>query len=266
MEDSEGMVFLLATGIGVIGWVGFFWSASRQTTSPWRHSGFMPLLLALIGCGSLIFFVLTRWASADVVNAPFYVLFYLALGLAWLFCCYAGFHCLGVSGRDDALERGNMAATSALIGALCGSALCFAGGNIGDGPGWWVVVFSAGVATLCLFGVTWILASYTRVIDAIVIERDTAAGVRFAAFLIASGLLLGRGAAGDWSSAYDAVRDQTLGLPVVVVVLLMAVASEFAFRRWSIVRTPAQNLMASSPAALYLALAAVAVQRQGWPT
>ena len=36
------------------------------------------------------------------------------------------------------------AAVPAVVGALVGVTFCYAGGNIGDGPGWWVVVFSAG--------------------------------------------------------------------------------------------------------------------------
>jgi hypothetical protein len=41
------------------------------------------------------------------------------------------------------LEHGNPAA-----GAILGLTLAFARGNIGNGPGWWVVVFSAGMSTL----------------------------------------------------------------------------------------------------------------------
>ena len=45
----------------------------------------------------------------------------------------------------------NAAAAMATAGATIGVTLSYAGGNIGDGPGWWVVVFSAAIATAGLF-------------------------------------------------------------------------------------------------------------------
>jgi hypothetical protein len=61
---------------------------------------------------------------------------------------------LGVSARDDVLERRNSAALIAVVGALLGAILCIAGGNIGEGPGVEVVIASAGTA-LCVWFVLW---------------------------------------------------------------------------------------------------------------
>ena len=59
--------------------------------------------------------------------------------------------------------------------------------NIGDGPGWWVVVFAAGLATAALFAAWLVLAQIGHGVDAVTIDRDLAAGVRLGAFLAACG-------------------------------------------------------------------------------
>jgi len=129
--------------------------------------------------------VLKTVASFDVVDDIRYKFMYLVLGLAWLRFAAVAFAFVGVSARDDAIERGNSAAAIALAGALVGAALCYVGGNIGDGPGWWVVVFSAVLSTLTSL-VFWIVLSLcSPVIDAVVIDRDRATGARLAGFLIA---------------------------------------------------------------------------------
>ena len=115
--------------------------------------------------------------------------------------------CLGLSCRDDALERDNTAAGLAIAGGLLGVTLIFAGGNIGNGPGWWVVVFCAGIATAAVL-LFWLIGNQiTHVQEAITIDRDTAAGWRTAGFFIGSGLILGRAVAGDWHSTQQTVSD-----------------------------------------------------------
>ena len=81
---------------------------------------------------------------------------------------------------------------SASVGKPAGD--CFAGGNVGDGPGWWVVVFCAALSTGALFLLWGALQAATDLADSIVIERDGASAVRLAGFLVACGLVLGRSA------------------------------------------------------------------------
>src|SRR4051812_13339427 len=93
---------------------------------------------------------------------------------------------------------------------------CHAGANIGNGPGWWVVIFSAALATGSLL-VLWIaLADLTPVADAVAIDRDPAAGIRLGGWLAASGLVLGRAVAGDWESAWQTVAEAAAALPFVL--------------------------------------------------
>jgi hypothetical protein len=90
---------------------------------------------------------------------------------------------------------------------LLGGTYCFAGGNVGDGPGWWVVLFSGLLSTMSLLFLWWLLNAGTRVADKLSIDRDPAAGVRVAGFFAGAGLILGRAVAGDWFSAGQTVHD-----------------------------------------------------------
>ncbi|MEH2163310.1 MAG: hypothetical protein V7K38_20325 [Nostoc sp.] len=82
-------------------------------------------------------------ASQDVRNNVLYLTFYLLMGATWVGIAVEAFLFCGLSVRDDAIERQNAAVSYSISGALIGVTLCFAGGNIGDGPGWWVVVYLA---------------------------------------------------------------------------------------------------------------------------
>ena len=107
------------------------------------------------------------------------------------------------------MERANGSASLAVAGAIIGITLAYAGGNIGDGPGWWVVVFCAALATLALFAAWMLLELASGVSDAVTVDRDPSAGMRLGGFLVACGLILGR-SAGDWISVDATVRDFVL--------------------------------------------------------
>jgi uncharacterized membrane protein YjfL (UPF0719 family) len=125
---------------------------------------------------------------------------------------------VGLSFRDDALERDNDAAGLAVSGSLLGTTFAFAGANIGDGPGWWVVVFCAALAGVTMI-LLWIIGSQiTRVQEFITVDRDIASGWRAAGFFIGTGLILGRAVAGDWHSAQATVSDFIVrGCPVLIL-------------------------------------------------
>src|SRR4029453_10538043 len=146
-------------------------------------------------------------SAHDVRDDPTYLFMYVLLGAAWVGVWIRLLAMTGVSKRDDVVERSNSSAALAVAGATLGITLCYAGGNIGDGPGWWVVVFSAALATLALFAAWLLLGFASGVSDAVTVDRDPAAGLRLAAFLIGCGLILGRAVAGDWESAAATVRE-----------------------------------------------------------
>ncbi len=169
----------------------------------WRR----PLALVPLVCALLLYFVLARWSAEDVRTDPAYLLFYMVIGIAWLGLFRLPLPLLGLSVRDDVLERGNDAAVWAISGALIGGMCCFAGANVGNGPGWWVVLFSGLLSTAALLLLWWAVHLGSRLIEKITVDRDCGAGVRAAGFLVGAGLMLGRAAAGDWVSAAATMAD-----------------------------------------------------------
>ena len=69
------------------------------------------LLLAPLLCLAFLFAVLKKLAAVDVRDDPLYLALYLLVGAAWVGGATLVFPLLGISARDDALERGNSAST-----------------------------------------------------------------------------------------------------------------------------------------------------------
>jgi hypothetical protein len=177
--------------------------------------------------------------------------------MAWVGAAKGLLALFGLSARDDVVERNNRAAGFALASGLVGLTLCFAGGNVGDGPGWWVVVFS-GLLSTSFFFLLWLaLERWTRLADVVTIDRDEAAGVRLSGFFVAVGLILGGAVAGDWRSVEAALGDFfRIGWPalgVLAVAALLAKQSTPALER-STGSMIAQGLV---PFVTYLAMAAM---------
>lgn len=210
-------------------------------------------------CAVLLYLVLTTAAARDVRDSEVYLTLYLVFGLAWVGIGAHALRLFGLSARDDVIERDNESAALAIGGALVALTLCFAGGNIGDGPGWWVVLFSGLLATGSL-GVLWYaLDRATAVADQVTIERDPAAGARLAGFLVACGLVLGRAVAGDWVSADATVRDFGAAAWPVLPLLVVAIGVDRAARRTPERPTSALVAQGIAPALLYVGLVLVHV-------
>src|SRR5689334_10454097 len=148
MSEDEIIVMAAAFAVGPVAWL-----IRLATWMPLRGAG---VALRTIGgtlllCGAMLVAVLATVAASDVVHAPGYIFMYAVLGLAWMRVAEAGFAFAGLSIRDDGIERRNAAARVAGAGAIIGIACCYAGANIGEGPGWWVVLFSAALATAAWF-------------------------------------------------------------------------------------------------------------------
>ncbi len=226
MSADELIVTVVGLVIGPLLWTIWFVQMSRLRRCGRRGRALRAVGSALAVCTGLTWLVLRRAASPDVVDAPQYVFMYAVLGLAWARIAAESFPYAGLSLRDDVVERGNVAATITAICALIAATICYAGGNIGEGPGWWVVLFAAALATVTLF-VSWIvLAQFSPASDAVLIDRDPAAGLRVGAYLIALSVMLGRAVAGDWVSAAETVRDFTAALPAAALLLAAALVIE----------------------------------------
>jgi hypothetical protein len=216
MSGDEVLVLLFSLAATAIGWLRWNWSLAL--VSPllcgWGQRGVLFLLPIL--CAGLLFAVLRGLAADDVRTDGRYLVMYQALGAAWVLGAAMLLPAIGYSVRDDVLERRNGAALFAICGALLGLTLCFAGGNIGNGPGWWVVVFAAAISTGTFFLVWICFESLARPSEAITHNRDWAAGLRLAGFLVALGVILGRAVAGDWISLEATLRDFVLrGWPAI---------------------------------------------------
>ena len=74
------------------------------------------LLVTPFFCVAVLFFVLRKFASHDVRDAPQYLGFYIAMGAAWVGLHRVIFSFAGLSARDDVIERKNRAAGFAISG------------------------------------------------------------------------------------------------------------------------------------------------------
>jgi uncharacterized membrane protein YjfL (UPF0719 family) len=263
MSGDEIFALIVCVVIGILGWKGWVGGLFLLTPLAWKKTTKLNAIVAPLVAAAMMFFVLRTWASHDVRSDFIYIFFYLVMWFGWTGAVQLVLPYVGLSGRDDLLERQNPAAGLAVSGALIGITLAFAGGNIGDGPGWWVVVFSSGLATGTLV-LLWVLGNLiSRVEEAITIDRDVAAGWRALGFFIGGGLIVGRAAAGNWQSV-DATMSDFIGKGwPVLIVWVVTVLLDVAFRP-----SPANPFRPTIvagffPALLLVALGLVAAIMQG---
>ncbi len=209
MSADEVMVLMFSAVVVAFAWYRWYVAATIRALVSRNASRFI-FIVAPVGCLAMLYLVLRWWAADDVRNSETYLLFYMVAGAAWIGASGQLLSLLGISPRDDAVERQNLAAALATAGAMAGITFCFAGANVGNGPGWWVVVFSAGLSTGAFFVLWALVENLTGVSERVTIERADGAGLRLAGFLAAMGMILGRAAAGDWVSAEATVRDFVL--------------------------------------------------------
>jgi uncharacterized membrane protein YjfL (UPF0719 family) len=257
MSGDEVLITVVCAIAGLIAWSRWFFLlavASRLTASagPRLVLGLAPLL-----SGAVLWTVLARWSSADVRTDSAYMFMYAVMGAGWVGLTGGLLSHFGLCVRDDALERDNRAAALAVGGAVLGLTLCFAGGNIGDGPGWWVVVFCAAASSASLLLLWTVLAKWGGLAESISVERDIAAGFRAAGFMVAAGLILGRAVAGDWQSPSVALLDLVkVGWPAAALVV-PALAIERKAQPTPQVPHPPVPAWGVLPAAFYLGAALV---------
>jgi len=225
-SEDEVLVLVVSSVLALATWA--LWARDAVLVMrPWRRPGHRTALMAMPAlCAVLLFAVLKLWSSEDVRHDPAYLVFYMVLGAAWVGLGQRFLPWLGLGARDDVVERGNRAALPAVGGALAGLTVCFAGANIGNGPGWWVVLFSGGLASGALMLLWTLVALQSRLPDKVTIDRDPAAGLRAAGFFVGTGMVLGRAAAGDWVSAGQTVRDSLHVGWTALLVAAVAVAAE----------------------------------------
>ena len=143
--------------------------------------------------------------------------------MIWIALAQISFAFLGVGLRDDVAERRNLAAGFAVAGFTIAVTCCVAASNIGDGPGFEVVLFCAALSTICLLALWAVAAQFSGIADAITIDRDLGTGIRTAGWLAGTGAILGACVAGDWISYDDTLKDFVrFGWPLAITTLLFA--------------------------------------------
>lgn len=186
------------------------------------------IVLSLVPPLCLLGFALALKAegATTVRDDPLYFAFYTFVAAGWISASTAVFTFLGIGARDDALERNNPSALWAVSGALFGVTACFAGANIGNGPGIEAVVFSAALSSVLFFAIWFGLNLFTQISDAITIDRDESAGIRLAGLLVSVGLVSGWSVAGDWISAQATLRDCAVSSWPAILLAAIAVVLE----------------------------------------
>jgi hypothetical protein len=167
------------------------------------------------------FVVLQHWADPQVVGHFDYTVLFMLGGGMWIFVASRFLMVLGISIRDDAIERDNPAALAAVCGILFGVGIVYALANVGTGATIWTTIVPAFAATFALLLVALLIeVTGGSVADAITIDRDVASGLRLGGAVVGCSVILGRAAAGDWISLKQTLTDlANRGWPVVLIAL-----------------------------------------------
>lgn len=231
-SGDEVLFFLVAGVVALVTTVRWYYFIGRTKSSFRPSPGRM--LLAILPPILVLFLIIVLSTLADpvyVAGKLDYTLLFTAGGIAWMFAAASAFTLLGVNARDDALERGNRAATFAVAGGMIGVMFAYAGSNVGNGPTIWTTIVPAFVATLALFVAWGALETLTDTAEAITVERDAATGIRVGAFLACAGLICGRAMAGDFDEAAGyagTFREFAIAAwPVVALVIAMVIVHHF---------------------------------------
>jgi uncharacterized membrane protein YjfL (UPF0719 family) len=252
-ELGDDEIFLMLISIALTAITGYRWMVALSVSSLVRSRNWLLLLVTPISCLAFVLFVLRRWADDEVRDDWRYLTLLLLLGAGWMGMFSTALHWMGLSLRQDAAERRNLAATLAWCGAMIGISVLYAGGSTGEGPSLWNNVFSAGLGTAAMIGFWFALEWMTRISHSITIDRDLASGVRIGGFMLACGIVFGRALAGDWRSADQTIDDFLReGWIVGAMVGLAAIVEAIANPRPTRPR-PNWFVFGVLPAAVYLA-------------
>ncbi|MEY2879251.1 MAG: hypothetical protein RLZZ15_1631 [Verrucomicrobiota bacterium] len=182
---------------------------------------------AIAGCHVALWIALAGFASAEVrrdlgLQAVF--CFALTVALAVVTNVLA---LLGVDAFGDGIERNNPAARRAALGAWAAVTLCAIGANLGEGDFAGTALLPLALSVAALLGASLAVSVATRGFLPIVVEREAAAGGRFATLCVACALPLARASAGDWVSFASTLGDF---LRAAVAVAIIAAAAVFGER------------------------------------
>jgi hypothetical protein len=220
-------------------------------STPW------PFYFCAVAALVLVAVTLEFWGAAEIRATVTEVFFLTFMAAVWLILATKLFPWMGLSLRDDAVERKNPSALVALCSAVLALGIIYAGANIGEGPSFTNNFFCDVIGSASFFLLWFLLELFGKVSRSIAEDRDLATGLRTCGLFLAFGLIIGRALAGDWHSEAATVRDFIRdGWPAAVLLVLALIVEPFARpnRREPIRPFPVYGLL---PAALYISLGAV---------
>jgi hypothetical protein len=220
---SEGELFITVLSLAFVIFHVVLFTIGATTAEKVRVPGTIrTLLLSLVPAPLVLMPVLSTLAAKDVRDDPTYVGMYLLMGMAWTTLSLLLLRLWGFQ-LADVTQRRNAAVRVFIIAFALAAALAFAGANIGDGPGFHVVIFSALLGSLTLFGTFMLQSLAVNARYRMLVDRDVGLAARLGLLLVSVGLVAGRAAAGSWVSAAGTIQDFTAVIwPVIPVVGLDA--------------------------------------------
>ena len=228
---AESEFFIFAASIIIMVRFLIMWYKPVLTAWPKNRGKTGKIVLGALPALALaiILAVLRTMAAFDVVG--FWVLFYLLIGFAWMsFSVYLMEKYLDLFRAYDIIHLGNKAAIFPVAAGFIGLTCIYAGANIGDGPGWWVVFIAGAIGAAAWVFLAYIISATSRASERITVDRDVACGVRFGAYLLASGIILARASGGDWTSFWQTILEFGVGWPVLPLALLALIVEQFYMR------------------------------------
>jgi hypothetical protein len=220
-SDDETFALFAGIAIGLIPFLFWYKALLFHGKFSAPRAQRLPLYLAPLAGLLGLEYVLLHHADPAVRADRDYQWLFLATALVWLNTVRYVAPFLGIGINGDVIERNNSAAVAALTGALVAVMVVYSGGNIGSGPTIWTTLVPAFLGTALLFGFWLVLEAAFHPSTAIGEDRDLAAGLRLAGFLVAVALIFGYAVAGDWVSMDDTISSLILrGWPALIVLIV----------------------------------------------
>jgi len=256
------VISAICTYIGIKNWYKntIFYVPLEQHISS-LVSTFVLLLLPVVTL-LMILYTLINLASFDVSNNNFFLSFYVFLGFTWTFLgVILVFLFFDLSWIDDVLNLNNKSALFAFSGAFLGLVAIYSGANVGDGPGWWCVIFAGGLGLVSWFLLGRVVHFFTQVFERITVERDINCGIRMGAYLLSSGLILARASAGDWTSFYSTLVEFLVGWPALPLTLLAIAVELYYVKKAKLegIKSNVYSLNSLSWGVVYLVIALISI-------
>lgn len=231
MSGDEALFTIVSVMLGVVCW-GFLLAPVMMTDLRLRRGTALSALLILLPLVSavVIYPVLATLAARDVRNSPLYTAVYMGAGFGWVGTCMILLRLFTLH-TVDMVTQFSPASVLVMFFSTIAFSLAYAGGNVGDGPGWWVVVASATLSSGTVFFVLTVSAMIGRGLYRVTVDQDVGVALRLSGAMVAAGLIAGRGVAGTWASLESLISDWVvISWPVVIIAVFDAVLTKAVSR------------------------------------